>query len=273
MGPCYNANTTMNKGEMTLNKKWLLTLVLVAFVSLLAACGEKEGASGDKEEEAKQEETEKESSESSKQTEAPKPDLEGVPDVVAKVNGTEIKKAEFETTYKGQFQQAAMQSQMSGQELDQDQLKKQVADTLVGQELLMQEAEKREYEASEEEVNKMLEDLAKQQQAGSAEEFLTALEEQGMGEKEVRSQLQSQIKIDKLIAEEAGDVQPSEEEMQKAYDQMKKQQEKMDTEQEVPSFEEAKPTIEQQLTRQKEGQATQKLVDNLREEADVTVNL
>ncbi|SFJ75554.1 peptidyl-prolyl cis-trans isomerase SurA [Halobacillus dabanensis] len=256
-----------------MNKKWLLSLVFVAFVSLLAACNGDEGASEDQEGKAKQEETEKEKSESGDQKEAPKPDLKGVPDVVAKVNGTEIKKEEFEKTYQGQFQQAAMQSQMSGQELDQDQLKQQVAENLVGQELLMQEAEKREYKASEEEVNKMLEDLAKQQQAGSAEEFLTALEEQGMGEEEVRSQLQSQIKIDKLVAEEAGDVQPSEEEMKEAYDKMKEQQKQMDTEQEVPSFEEAKPTIEQQLTRQKEGQATQKLVDSLREEADVTVNL
>lgn len=269
------ANTTMNKGEMKLNKKWLLSLVLVAFVSILAACsegeGDSEGASEDKE--AKQEEKKKEQEGSGEQPEMPEPDLEGVPEVVAEVNGEEIKKEEFKMTYEGQFQQAAMQSQMSGQELDQEQLKQQVADSLVGQELLMQEAEERGFEATKEEVNKKLEELAKQQQVGSAEEFLTALEEQGMSEEEVRAQIQSQIKIDKLIAEETGDTKPSEEEMQEAYDKMKEQQEQMDTEQEVPSFEEAKPTIEQQLTRQKLGEETQKIVDKLREEAEVTVNL
>ncbi|WP_446852225.1 SurA N-terminal domain-containing protein [Halobacillus faecis] len=262
----------MNKGVMTLNKKWLLSLLFVAFVSLLAACGNDEGASDDKENE-KEKEEKTEQAESGEQPEAPEPDLEGVPEVVASVNGTEIKKEEFETNYKGQFQQAAMQSQMTGQELDQDQLKKQVAESLVGQELLVQEANNREFTASEKEVNQMLEDYAKQQQVGSADEFLAALKEQGMSEKEVRSQVQTQVKIDKLIAEEAGDVKPSEKEIKEAYDKMKEQQESMETEQEVPSFEEAKPTIEQQLTRQKEGQATQKLVDNLREEADVTVNL
>ncbi|MYL50586.1 peptidylprolyl isomerase [Halobacillus litoralis] len=256
---------------MTLNKKWLLSLLFVAFVSLLAACGNDEEGASDNKEQEKQEETEQ--AESGEQPEAPKPDLEGVPEVVASVNGTEIKKEEFETTYKGQFQQAAMQSQMTGQELDQDQLKKQVAESLVGQELLMQEADNREFTASEKEVNQTLEELAKQQQVGSADEFLAALEEQGMSEKEVKSQVKTQVKIDKLIAEEAGDVKPSEEEIKEAYDKMKEQQEKMDTEQEVPSYEEAKPTIEQQLTRQKEGQATQKLVDSLREEAEVTVNL
>ncbi len=263
------ANTTVNKGEMTVNKKWLLSLVLVAFVALLAACGEDEGAKEEKE--AGQ--SEEASQESGEKQKTPEPDLEGIPDVVAEVNGEEIKKKEFESTYKGQFQQAAMQSQMTGQELDQDQLKKQVADSLVGQELLMQEADKREFSASDEEVNNKLEELAKQQQVESADEFLKALEEQGMSEKEVKSQIQSQIKIDKLISEEAGDVQPSEKEMKEAYDKMKEQQEQMDSKQEVPSYEEAKPTIEQQLTRQKEGEATQKIVDNLREDADVTVNL
>ncbi|MDS8765667.1 SurA N-terminal domain-containing protein, partial [Streptococcus pneumoniae] len=84
--------------------------------------------------------------------EMPEPDLEGIPEVVAEVNGEEVSKEEFETAYTGQFQQAAMQAQMSGQEIDQNQLKTQLAESMVGQKLLVQEAENQELTASDEEV-------------------------------------------------------------------------------------------------------------------------
>ncbi|MGP4060674.1 SurA N-terminal domain-containing protein [Halobacillus sp. H74] len=258
---------------MTLNKKWLLTLIFAAFVSLLAACGSDEGESAKGDNNKEEQKQEEQASEDSQQKEMPKPDLEGVPDVVAKVNGEEIKKAEFENVYKGQFQQMAMQSQMSGQKVDQDKLKKQVADSLVGQELLIQEADSRDYKAPQEEKDKKLEELAKQRQVKSTDEFLKKLEEQGMSKEEVMTQVGTQIKLDKLIAEEAGDTEPTEEEVKKAYDQMKAQQEKAENGQEVPAYEEVKDRLKDQLKKQKESEATQKLVKNLREEADVTVNI
>src|SRR5699024_11286847 len=97
--------------------------------------------------------------EGQEQAEAPEPDLEGIPDVVAEVNGTEIDKASFEEAYQAQFQQAAMMSQMSGEELNQDDLKKQVADGLVNQELLIQEADNRELGANDDEKNEMITEL------------------------------------------------------------------------------------------------------------------
>jgi parvulin-like peptidyl-prolyl isomerase len=42
---------------------------------------------------------------------------------------------------------------------------------------------------------------------------------------------------------------------------------------EVPPFEEMKPNLEEQVKMQKEGEATQKLVEELRKNADVTVNI
>ncbi|WP_173917594.1 SurA N-terminal domain-containing protein [Halobacillus sp. Marseille-Q1614] len=254
-----------------MNKKWFLSLLLVAFVALLAACNsDSKSSEGNKEgEEAKQEE----SAQEGEQQKMPEPDLEGIPDVVAEVNGEEINKKEFTETYEPQFQQMAMQSQMSGQEVDQDQIKKQVAESLVGQELLVQEAEKQGYEATEEKTNKTLEDLAKQNQMESKDEFLSALKEQGMEEKEVMSQIEMQVKVDQLVAKEAGDTTPSEEEMKKMYDQMKSQQEKAGGEGEIPSYEEAKPGLEQQLKSQKEAEAVQKLVKQLREEGDVKVHI
>ncbi|WP_318246155.1 SurA N-terminal domain-containing protein [Halobacillus halophilus] len=270
---------------MTLNKKWLLSLALALFIALLTACGNDEGSGGDSNnEEAKQEESsDKEDSskdgesskegEGSEQPQMPEPDLEGVPEVVATVNGEEIPKEEFTQTYKSQFQQAAMQSQMSGQEVDQEKLKKQTAEGLVGQELLVQEANERDLKASEEEVNETLTRLAEQNGLKSKDEFLSKLEEQGMKEDEVMSQVKTQVKVDKLLAEENGDLEPTEEEIKKAYDEAKAQQEEAGGEQQIPPYEEAKSTLKQQLTQQKEAQAYQELVKNLREEADVKVNL
>lgn len=257
--------------RMNLNKKWLLSITLIALIALLAACGNDE--EGSTEDNSKDKSSEQEEA-SSEQPKMPEPDLEGVPEVVAKVNGKEITKEEFTSTYKSQFQQVAMRSQMTGQELDQKQLKKQVADSLVGQQLLIQEANDRGLEVSEKEVNQKLEELAKQNKLESKEKFLAALKnKQGMSEEEVRALIKEQIKIDKLLAKESGDLQPTEEEVQKAYDDYKAQQEKSGSEGEIPSFDEVKPSIEQQLVLQEEAKAYQNLVEKLRKDADVTVNL
>lgn len=263
---------------MTLIKKWFLSLSLGVSVVALAACGGADEAAENTNEEPKtQEEAPAENSEGNKgaeQPQMPEPDLGGIPDVVAEVNGEEVTKEEFETTYTGQFQQAAMQAQMSGQEIDQNKLKKQVAESMVGQKLLIQEAGNRNLNASEEDVNNTLDELAKQNGLESKDEFLTALEEQGMAKDEVMSQVETQVKVDQLLAEETGDVKPTDEEIQGLYDQMKAQQKEMGgEEQELPPFEEIKPQLEEQVKMQKEGEAAQTLVAKLRENADVTVNL
>lgn len=236
----------------------------------LAACGD------DTAEETNTEETPQEEvatdEETAEQPEMPEPDLEGVPDVVAEVNGEEIAKAEFESAYTGQFQQMAMQAQMTGQEVDQAQLKEQLVESMVAQELLVQETENREIEASEEEVTTALQELAEQNGLESSEEFLAALEEQGISEDEVMEQVGAQVKVDQLIAEEAGEINPTDEELQTFYDEAQAQQEEAGGE-ELPAFEEVKPELEEQVRVQKENEAVQTLVAQLREEADVTINL
>src|SRR5699024_10439920 len=110
-----------------LRKKCCFMLSLVLIIGILAACG-----ADNKEDKANDE-----------QGEMLEPNLEGIPDIVADVNDGEVTKEDFEATYQQQFQQMAMQAQMSGQnmdEIEQDELKEQTADGLVGQELLMQEA-------------------------------------------------------------------------------------------------------------------------------------
>lgn len=264
---------------MNLPKKMLLSLLIGASVLVTAACSDtEENAANEKEtpteEQAAEEngETAEGEGESAEQPEMPEPDLEGVPDVVAEVNGEEIIKEDFEAAYTAQFQQMAMQAQVSGQDVDQAQLKEQVAESLVSQELLVQETENRDIEATDEEVNETLTSLAEQNGLASSEEFLAALKEQGLSEEEVKEQVATQVKVDKLIAEESGEAEASEKELQEFYEQMQAQQKEMGGE-ELPPFEDIETELEAQLVQQKENEAVQALVAELREGADVTIHI
>ncbi|WP_416149950.1 SurA N-terminal domain-containing protein [Salipaludibacillus sp. HK11] len=280
-----------------MNKKSFLTISLAAAVAVMAACSDEgegnvnelnEGNNGNNEEVETQEEESAEDNEASledalgeegmaEQPEMPEPDLDDIPDVVADVNGEEISNEEFEATYTAQFQQVAMQSQMSGEEVNQDQLKEQVADSLVFTELLVQEAENSDIEASQEDVDQALEEIIAQSGLQSEEEFMNAMQEQGVEEDEVMSQVETEVIIDKVIAAEAGEIEATDEELQEMYDMVVAQQEQMgeasEEEVEIPSFEEVEPELEQQVVGQKEAEATQTYVESLREEADVTIHL
>src|SRR5699024_1641673 len=127
-----------------------------------------------------------------KQPQMPEPDVKDVPDVVAVVNGEKIGKDVFVTTYEGQLQQAAMMQQQGGGKVDQDKLKQQVLDSLVGNRLLSQAAEDAGIQASDEDVNNTLKDIAKQNGMKSADEVISALGQQGVSEDKVRSDAASQ---------------------------------------------------------------------------------
>src|SRR5699024_4258904 len=205
-----------------MKKKWLLSLSLLLLVFFMAACsGDDDASEGNNE----GSDTSEQEAASGEQSEMPEPDLEDVPDVVAEVNGEEISKEEFETTYTSQFQQVMMQAQMNGQEVDQDELKGQIAEGLIGQKLIVQEAENSGVEASEDAVNETIDTLVEQSGLGSEDDLFTALEEQGMDKEEVMSEIETQVKVDELIAKESDDVDPSEEELQERYDAFKAQME------------------------------------------------
>ncbi|GAA4422050.1 SurA N-terminal domain-containing protein [Georgenia halophila] len=209
------------------------------------------------------------------QGQMPQPNLDGIPQTVAEVNGEQITKEDFVASYQARFQQAAMQAQQSGQPVDQQQLKQQTVESMVGTELLTQEADNRGYEVTQQQLDQALNEVVQASGLGSPDELMKAMEEQGMGEDEVMSQLETQVEVDRLVGEEAGDTAPSEQEMRQLYDQMAAQQQSsgQGQGQQMPSFEEAKPQLEQQIQSQKESEAARALVTELRESGDVTVNL
>lgn len=246
-----------------MKKKLLLSVVLAGSLAFATGC-------------AGNTEAEPAPSESAASTpaEAPTPDLEGVPDVVATVNGIEVTKEEFTTSYEGAFTQMSMQSQVTGQEVDQEQLKTQTLDNLIGNKLLIQEADARGIEASEEAITATTDELVASNQFTSADELFAALEEkQGIPKEEAIEQIKQQVRIDALLAEEGADAAPTEEELKALYEEAKASGAAAAQGGEIPQYEEVKSQLEQQAKQQKTSEVALALVEKLREEADVVSNL
>ena len=209
---------------------------------------------------------------------APKADVSDVPDVVAEVNGEKITKDEFTAIYEPQFQQASMQQQGTGQQIDQTELKKQVANQLVDNRLLLQGATDAGIEPTDADIDATLEEIAKQNGLGSADEVVSTLEQQGMKKEDIRKDAASQFKLTTFIEQKAKITPPSDEELKAQYEQMSQQQAQAGGQQpggqqaEVPPFEEVKDQLSQQAVAQQQNEAASKIAAELRESGDVTVN-
>lgn len=245
---------------------------LTALLLMLTACGgdggEESAESGDAAASAE--------ADAGEPTEAGEPDVSDVPEVVAEVNGEEIGREEFVVLLRAQVQQATAQAQATGQEPDEDALRQQTAQSLVDTELLRQEADARGIAASEDEVQSELASLAEQNQLPSAQALLDALEEQGTSEEQARGQLQTQLLVEGLVDDEAGGaIEPTEEELRTLYRQVRQQQDQAGQAegQEVPPFGEVRPQLEQQAVAQEQGRIAQSLVEELTEDAEITINL
>ncbi|KRF37240.1 SurA N-terminal domain-containing protein [Nocardioides sp. Soil805] len=254
---------------MTIPKRLRTVLVptLAAAVLSLSACGGG-GSDGSDGSDA--------AGSSSQEQSASGVDLEGVPDVVAEVNGEEITKEEFAPIYEAQLQQATSQAQMGGQAPDEAALQKQTADNLVDTELLSQEAESRGIEVTDEDVDDELAALAEQNQLGSSEELLKALADQGTTEDQARTQLETQVMVEQLVADEAGPAKVTEKQLRTLYRQAKQaaqQQAQAGQQQEIPPYDEVKGQLRDRAEADQVGTVAQGLVDDLRKDADITVNL
>jgi peptidyl-prolyl cis-trans isomerase SurA len=115
----------------------------------------------------------------------------------------------------------------------------------------------------------------------TTEKFLTLLEEQGLTEQEARAAVSDQLKVDQLITQEAAIEEPTGQELRELYDSLVQQQAGGGTESgaesgggpDVPPFEEVEPQLAQQLEQEKETEAIERLLKDLRAEANIVVNL
>ena len=242
-----------------------LSMILFTFllaIGLLAACGNDDNKNNNEA-----------ANNNAEELDIPEPDLDDIPDVVATVDGEDVTKDDFEMVYTQQFQQQAMYAQMSGEEIDEDELKDQVLDSLIDQAIFFKEAEERFPEVDQDEVDAFIDDLIAQVGVESRDELFDAYEEQGMSEEEVLEEVEMQIRVNQLMDEEleVGDI--DEDELKELYDELVEMQEAQNEQaeepQEIPEFDEIKDQIEANLKQEKEAEELDKLLAKMREGADV----
>ncbi|SDH02023.1 SurA N-terminal domain-containing protein [Alteribacillus persepolensis] len=258
-----------------MSTKPLLSLVLSMILLVAAACGEKdeETEKGQVGQEAEPtNEAEETATDTPDQSDLPDPDLEDIPSIVAEVNGDAIAKEEFAELYVSTLHTYALQGlnveKQDDGELEQ-QIKEQTIETLIGQTLLIQEANNRSLTASQDEIEKRWTSF--KEQFASEEEFHQALQKENYTEKNLKEDIKNQIKVEKLVEDEASDINVSEEELREMYEELNHGQ--SSEESSSPSFEESKDQLKQQILEQKEGRHIQKLVEDLRQSGSVSVYL
>ncbi|MDN6351040.1 MAG: SurA N-terminal domain-containing protein, partial [Yaniella sp.] len=200
------------------------------------------------------------------------------PDVVAEIDGEEISGDEFSKNYEAQFQQLSMQSQMTGEEPDQEEIKQQALEMMINSELLVNEADEEGYTASDEDVDEYLATMAEENGMDSSDDLVKQFEEQGLDEERVREDIRKEVLMEQVI-ETVDAEEPSEEDLKEMYDMQVEQLEAMneqmeeDQQQEVPEFDELKPDLEEQAAQQKENEAVAAHLEGLREDADIETHI
>lgn len=250
-------------------KKLLLSVAATAAAFSLAACG----AEG--EEDTAPEDTEQ--NELQDPEAMPEPDLDDIPDVVAEINGEEIDGDAFAQNYEAQYPQLTMQAQMTGEEVDEEELRDQALEMMINSQLLVTDAEDQGFTASDEEVDEYLSTMAEESGLESSDELVSQLEEQGLSEEQIRDEVHAEVLMEQVVDTVEVD-EPTDEELEEIYDMQVAQQEAMaeqaeGEEQEVPSFEEMEPELEEQAEAQKENEALGAYIEDLRDDAEIETHL
>jgi len=249
-------------------KKYLLT-VLIGLLSLsLVACNNDEEKASEETKTSEKETEEKadvDAEEMQKKLEAQKVE-EGK--VVAVVNGEEIKGNQYNEA----LSISQMQFSQLGQDLTTDDMAKQIKDytleSLVGQTLLLQEIDKKGYEASEEDINKQLETLKASYK--TEEEFEEALKTNNLTLDKLKEQIADTVKYDQFVKNDLKVEEVKDDELKEYYDSMVSSAgESKDT----PKYEEVKDTLKANLEQQKTQEKVATKVEELRKAADVELKI
>ncbi|TCP28712.1 SurA-like protein [Scopulibacillus darangshiensis] len=184
---------------------------------------------------------------------------------VATVNDEKIMGNEYNMMLK-QLEQMAQQQ---GQDINDKKVYKQVKDqaisSLVGNKLLLQDADKKGYKASEKKIDDQYNKI--KGQFKTEKEFNALLKKNHLSKDQLKQQISDQLVSDQYIKNEVGPVKVSDEEIQSFYKQISANQKK------APDLEKVKPQIKQQLEKQKTNEKLGKIVDQLKKKSDVKVNV
>ena len=135
---------------------------------------------------------------------------------------------------------------------------------MINRELLLQDVEKKGYQASPEQIEERLEMI--KSQFPDEETFNEALKTNELTLKELNEIIADDLKIEQYIEKEIPTPEVTEEEMKDLYDQYSEQMGEG-----IPEFEQLKPQIEVQLQQEKQQQALDKILEDLKENSDIEI--
>ena len=176
-------------------------------------------------------------------------------EVVASVNGEEIKGDRYNPTYSqlkitiGHYNQDVS---------DLDKLKEQTIDMLITQHLINTDAAKKGIEVTDKEVQKEFDKIKKENE----DRLKTALEQFQMDEKQFKTMLKDNI-ITTEYTDKEFDVKVTDKEVKEYYNEIKEQSE------EVAKLDDLEEQIKTRLEQEKASAQLQKRIDDLKKDAEI----
>ena len=253
-------------------KKMMFTLVTGLMAVVLVACGGNEESESKIDDKAQTAETNQQKEQQKQMDEMQKKlEEQQVEDnkTVAIVNDKEILGSDYNIALASIQGQLQLTGQDPTSKEAAEQAKDQTIDSLVGQTLLLQEADKKSYKVSEADINKQMDEIKKQFK--TEKELEAALKQSGINIKALKTQIADDIKLKQYVEEEVPVDKITDEEIQKMYDQYAEQGKS--TEQEVPKLEDIKPQIEQSLHQQKQQENLAQQVEKLKKNATIDIKI
>ena len=226
------------------------------------------GACSDNEEAAPEENAEPETTEEAAADATPAESSMELPaqeDVVVVVNGDEILGNVYNSVARQLETTLTAQGHTISDETN-ELVKEQAMSVLIGNKVIMQDAQEKGYEADETTVEERLEELKGQFETEEAMD--KALKETGFTLDEMENQLREQLIYEQYIAEEIETGEVTDEEVKEAYDGFVES-----SEEEAPAFEEMEPTIRTSLEEQKTQEAVFTRIEELKENAEIDIKL
>jgi len=149
-------------------------------------------------------------------------DAAEVPDVVARVGEDTITRAEFLEAIESTERAMRAHAQSQGQQLDggalNPQMKAQILDNLVNEQILIELAEQAGVSVPEDELD---ERIAALKQGRTPEQWAEGLRSQGLTEEDLRERIGRRLLIQEYIESATPDVEVTDEELQEAYNELK----------------------------------------------------
>ncbi len=178
--------------------------------------------------------------------------------VVAVVNDVEITGKTYNTVYT----QTKELLNEQGQDVDDQELVKEKALTaLVSQEVLAQDTAEKGIEVEEEEIDTYIEDA--KEQFDSEKAFEKELAKMNYTSATFRDQVTSQLRQQKYLEQEFGDIEVSEDDIQAYYDSVAEQND------DIPNFNDVRDNIEAQLANTQLRDKLNDRIEQLKDDADI----